>query len=73
MLKSLFEEKSVTISSEEKLTQSGAFFMRGEDTFADIRLEFNVKSPKYGIYITKLKNLVKEAEQDRVLLSSSGI
>lgn len=57
----------------EGIQTSGSFFIRGEELFADIRLEFNVKHPKYGIYIKRLKNFVKECEDEHVLLSSSGI
>lgn len=57
----------------EVVQASGSFFLKGEELFADIRLEFNVKNPKYRIYIKKLKDLVSEAEKDHVLLSSSGI
>ncbi len=59
--------------NKEILQSSGAFFLRGGELLADIRLEFNVKNPKYGLYITKLKDLIKEAEKYHVLLSSSGI
>lgn len=58
---------------KEILKASGSFFLRGEELYNDIRLEFNVKNPKYGIYIKKLKDLISDAEKDHVLLSSSGI
>jgi len=57
----------------EGMQASGSFFIRGEELFADIRLEFNVRHPKYSEYFKKLKILVKEAQKDHVLLSSSGI
>jgi len=57
----------------EGIQTSGAFFIRGEEMYSDIRLEFNVKNPKYSKYYKKLKNLVKEAYDDHVLLSSSGV
>jgi hypothetical protein len=57
----------------ESLQSSGSFYIKGGVIYADVRLEFNVKNPKYGLYITKLKDLVKEAEKDHVIISSSGI
>jgi len=57
----------------EEVFQYGAFFLKGKDMYADIRLEFNVNNPKYNFYFKKLKELVSDAEKDRVLLSSSGI
>ncbi len=71
--KKLILDQNQPIIPEEKVIVSGAFFLRGEEMFADIRLELNVKHPKYHEYYKRFKDLVKEAEKDHVLLSSSGI
>jgi len=51
----------------------GSFFKRGEELFSDIRIELDVRNPKYSEYHKKLKDLLKEAEKEHVLLSTSGI
>lgn len=58
---------------EESVQMSGAFFVKGEELIADIRLEFNAKHPLFGLYIKRLKEFVKECEEVHVLKSSSGI
>ncbi len=84
MAKSLFDntvpesQNLLKISIEGKeipegLQASGSFYLRGEELISDIRLEFNVRHPKYSEYHKRLKNLLKEADEDHILLSSSGI
>lgn len=67
-------EKPIPITNTEIPAQmSGAFFIRGEELIADIRLEFDVRHPLYNLYINRLKDLVQECEKVHVLKSSSGL
>ncbi len=71
-----FNQKKIeeSISPEETPIQaSGSFYRKGDRIVTDIRLEFDTKHPKYLRYIRTLQNLVKKAEKDHVLFSSSGI
>ena len=58
---------------QEDPIMSGSFFLVDGKMVSDIRLEFNTQHKDYMKYLYKLKKLIKECEQEHILLSSSGI
>jgi hypothetical protein len=58
---------------KEQISGSGAFFIKDGNLFTNIILEFDVNHPRFREYINKLRDFVKECEQQHILKSSSGI
>lgn len=73
-MKSLFDyEPEKDSKIKENIIFSGSFIIKGEKLIADVRLEFDAKHPKYSIYHKKFEDLIKEAKNEHVLFSYSGI
>ncbi len=70
---SLFDDEENVELLDKNATTSGAFTIKKRELLTDIKLEFDVKHPLYGLYFKRLQTFVEECQNVHVLKSSSGI